>query len=140
MSEFSWTEFNKKVMDEFHANQGKVVEMVGGMPVVLITMTGHKTGRTITLPLTYSLDGDRMVLIASNEGAPKHPAWYHNLKATPEVTVEVGTEKYQAEVEETSGPERQRLFDQQAKEQPDFDDYQKKTTRQIPVLTLTRIE
>lgn len=70
--------------------------------------------------------------------ARKHPAWYHNLTATPEVTVEVGTEKYQAKVEEISGPERQRLFDQQAKEQPDFADYQKKTTRQIPVLALTQ--
>lgn len=138
MSELN--EYNKKVIEEFHANQGKVGGQMENMPVVLITMTGAKSGKSITKPLVYSKDGDRMVVIASFAGAPKHPAWYLNLIAHPEVTVEVGTEKFQAKVEETSGAERQRLFDAQAKQMSIFNDYQKKTDRQIPVLTLTRID
>ena len=137
MSELN--EYNKTVIEEFRANQGKVGGQMENMPVVLITMTGAKSGRTITKPLVYSKDGDRMAVIASFAGAPKHPAWYLNLIAHPEVTVEVGTEKFRAKVEETSGDERQRLFDAQAAQMAIFNDYQKKTTRQIPVLTLTRI-
>ena len=138
MSELN--EYNKTVIKEFRENQGKVGGQMENMPVVLITMTGAKSGRTITKPLVYSKDGDRMVVIASFAGAPKHPAWYLNLIAHPEVTVEVGTEKFRAKVEETSGDERQRLFDAQAAQMAIFNDYQKKTTRQIPVLTLTRID
>ena len=137
MSELN--EYNKTVIEEFRANQGKVGGQMENMSVILLTMTGAKTGRTITKPLVYSKDGDRMVVIASFAGAPKHPAWYLNLVAHPEVTVEVGTEKFRAKVEETSGDERQRLFDTQAAQMSIFNDYQKKTTRQIPVLTLTRI-
>ena len=137
MSELN--EYNKTVIEEFRANQGKVGGQMENMSVILLTMTGAKTGRTITKPLVYSKDGDRMVVIASFAGAPKHPAWYLNLVAHPEVTVEVGTEKFRAKVEETSGDERQRLFDAQAAQMSIFNDYQKKTTRQIPVLTLTRI-
>ncbi len=137
MSELN--EYNKTVIEEFRANQGKVGGQMENMPVILLTMTGAKTGRTITKPLVYSKDGDRMVVIASFAGAPKHPAWYLNLVAHPEVTVEVGTEKFRAKVEETSGDERQRLFDTQAAQMSIFNDYQKKTTRPIPVLTLTRI-
>ena len=137
MSELN--EYNKTVIEEFRANQGKVGGQMENMSVILLTMTGAKTGRTITKPLVYSKDGDRMVVIASFAGAPKHPAWYLNLVANPEVTVEVGTEKFRAKVEETSGDERQRLFDAQAAQMSIFNDYQKKTTRQIPVLALTRI-
>ena len=137
MSELN--EYNKTVIEEFRANQGKVGGQMENMSVILLTMTGAKTGRTITKPLVYSKDGDRMVVIASFAGAPKHPAWYLNLVANPEVTVEVGTEKFRAKVEETSGDERLRLFDAQAAQMSIFNDYQKKTTRQIPVLTLTRI-
>lgn len=138
MSELN--QYNKTVIEEFRANQGKVGGPMQNMPVVLITMTGNKTGRTITKPLVYSKDGDRMVLIASFAGAPKHPAWYLNLVANPEVTVEVGTEKFRAKVEEASGDERQRLFDAQATQMSVFNDYQKKTDRLIPVLTLTRVD
>ena len=84
---------NQAVIKEFHANQGTVGGAMEGMPIVLITMTGAKTGRTLTRPLCYSRDGDRIVIIASYGGAPKNPPWYHNLVKTPVVTVEVGTEK-----------------------------------------------
>jgi len=133
-------EMNQGVIKEFHANQGKVGGQMEGMPILLLTMTGAKSGRTLIRPLCYSRDGERLVIIASFGGAPRNPPWYHNLVANPVVTVEVGTDKYKARAAQTSGAERQRLFDAQAQLMPFFNDYQKKTRRQIPVLTLTRID
>jgi deazaflavin-dependent oxidoreductase (nitroreductase family) len=132
-------DFNQGVIKEFRANQGKVGGQMAGMPVLLLTMTGAKTGRTLTRPLVYTRDGDRIVIIASFAGAPHNPPWYHNLVANPVATVEVGAEKFQVRASVTSGEERQRLFDRQAEQMAIFRDYQKKTTRQIPVLVLTRI-
>jgi deazaflavin-dependent oxidoreductase (nitroreductase family) len=111
-----------------------------GMPILLVTMTGAKTGRTLVRPLCYSRDGDRIVIIASYGGAPRNPPWYHNLIANPVITVEVGTEKYKARAGQVYGAERDRLFDAQAKLMPFFTEYQGKTKRQIPVLTLTLID
>ena len=133
-------ELNQAVISEFRANQGRVSGPMEGMPILLLTMTGAKTGRTLTRPLCYSRDGDRIVIIASYGGAPHNPPWYHNLLANPVVTVEVGTEKFKARVTQTSGAERQQLFDAQACLMPFFNDYQKKTKRQIPVLTLARVD
>jgi deazaflavin-dependent oxidoreductase (nitroreductase family) len=133
-------ELNQAAIREFRANQGKVGGPMEGMPILLLTMTGAKTGRTLIRPLCYSRDGDRLVIIASFGGAPRNPPWYYNLLAHPVVTVEVGTEKFKARASQTSGAERQRLFDAQARLMPFFNDYQQKTKRQIPVLTLTRID
>jgi deazaflavin-dependent oxidoreductase (nitroreductase family) len=130
---------NRAVIEEFRANQGKVGGAMEEMPIVLITMTGAKTGRTLTRPLCYSRDGDRIVIIASYGGAPKNPPWYHNLGRNPVVTVEVGTEKYQARAFQVSGAERRRLFEAQAKIMPFFNDYQAKTKREIPLFTLNPI-
>src|SRR5208283_3915114 len=127
-------DFNQGVIKEFRANQGKVGGQMAGMPVLLLTMTGAKTGRTLTRPLVYTRDGDRIVIIASFAGAPHNPPWYHNLVANPVATVEVGADKFQVRASVTSGEERQRLFDRQAEQMAIFKDYQKKTTRQIPVL------
>jgi deazaflavin-dependent oxidoreductase (nitroreductase family) len=132
-------EFNEGVIKEFRANQGVVGGQMKGMPVLLITMTGAKTGRTLTKPLVYSRDGDRIVIIASYAGAPHNPPWYHNLLANPVVTVELGAETFKARATVAPATERQRLYDQQAKQMPIFAEYQKKTTRQIPVLLLSRI-
>ena len=93
----------------------------------------------ITKPLVYSKDGDRIVVIASFAGGPKSPPWYHNLVANPEATVEVGSERFRVRAAVTAGEERQRLFNRQAEQMPIFAEYEKKTTRQIPVLVLTRI-
>jgi deazaflavin-dependent oxidoreductase (nitroreductase family) len=133
-------ELNQAAIREFRANGGKVGGPMEGMPILLVTMTGAKTGRTLTRPLCYSRDGDRLIIIASYGGAPRNPPWYHNLIANPVVTVEVGTEKFKARAAQVSGAERQRLFDTQSRIMPFFDDYQKKTRREIPVLTLTRID
>ena len=133
-------ELNQAVISEFRANQGRVSSPMEGMPIVLLTMTGAKTGRTLTRPLCYSRDGDRIVIIASYGGAPHNPPWYHNLLANPVVTVEVGTEKFKARATQVHSAERDRLFAAQSKLMPFFTDYQNKTKRQIPVLTLTRID
>jgi len=133
-------ELNQSVIKEFRTNQGKVGGPMEGMPILLLTMTGAKTGRTLVRPLCYSRDGDRIVIIASYGGAPRNPPRYHNLVANPMVTVEVGTEKFRARAVQVYGSERERLFAAQAKLMPFFTDYQNKTKRQIPVLTLTRVD
>lgn len=138
MSELN--EYNKQVIAEFRANKGKVGGQMENMPVILLTMTGAKSGRTITKPLVYTTDGERIVVIASFAGAPHHPGWYHNLVAHPEVTLEIGAERFRARAEVTSGEERQRLFDAQAAQMPIFHDYQKKTSRQIPVVVFNRLD
>jgi deazaflavin-dependent oxidoreductase (nitroreductase family) len=130
---------NQSVIKEFRANQGKVGGPMEGMPILLLTMTGAKSGRTLVRPLCYSRDGERLVIIASYGGAPRNPPWYHNLVAHPEVTVEVGPEKFRARAAQVFGAERERLFSAQARLMPFFTDYQNKTERQIPVLTLTRV-
>ncbi len=119
-------EFNQGLMKELRANGGKVL---GGpfvnAPLLLLTTTGAKSGRPFTTPLVYTKDGDRIVIIASKGGFPTHPAWYHNLKAHPTTTIEIGKEKFQAKATITKDPERQRLFDAQAKVMPNFNEYQK---------------
>ena len=133
------TEFNNKVIEEFRANGGKVGGQFAGAAMVLLTTKGAKSGKTYVHPLVYSKDGDRYVLIASFAGAPKHPSWYHNIVANPTVTLEIGNEKFQAKAKVTSGEERERLYNAQAAIMPFFNDYRKKTSRQIPVVALTRI-
>jgi len=132
-------EFNKKVIEDFRANGGNVGGQFKGAPMVLLTHTGAKSGRTYTTPLVYSRDGDRVVIIASKAGSDTNPDWYHNLRAHPEVTLEIGGEKFQARAKAATGTERERLFDQQAKMMPLFDDYRKKTKREIPVMVLERV-
>jgi deazaflavin-dependent oxidoreductase (nitroreductase family) len=133
-------ELNRGVISEFRANQGRVSGAMEEMPLLLLTMTGAKTGRTLTRPLCYSRDGDRLVIIASYGGGALNPPWYHNLLANPVVTVEVGAEKFKARADQVLGAERKRLFNAQARLMPFFSDYERKTKRQIPVLTLTRID
>ncbi len=132
-------EFNNQVIAEFRANEGKVGGAFAGAPMVLLTMKGAKSGEKRTIPLVYSKDGDNVVIIASMGGAPKHPAWFLNLKANPDVTVEVGTEKFQARASVPEGAERDRLFNQQAALMPNFAEYQQKTTRVIPAVVLKRV-
>ncbi len=131
---------NQRVISEFRANQGKVGGQFANRPLLLLTTTGAKSGRALTKPLAYTRDGDRIVVIASFAGGPKNPPWYHNLVANPVATVELGSERFRVRAVVTSGAERQRLFDRQAQQMPIFAEYQKKTTRQIPVIVFTRID
>ena len=133
-------DLNQQVIREFRANQGKVGGRYANRPLLLLTMTGAKSGRTLTRPLAYTTDGDRIVVIASFGGGPKNPSWYHNLIANPVATVELGSERFRVRAAVTAGEERQRLFNRQAAQMPIFAEYQQKTTRQIPVLVLTRID
>ncbi|MFI6869436.1 nitroreductase family deazaflavin-dependent oxidoreductase [Nocardia sp. NPDC050406] len=131
--------FNDNVIAEFRANGGKVGGPFEGRDnMVLITTTGAKSGRRVTNPLVYVPDGDRIILIASNGGADKHPAWYHNLRANPELQVELGTETYIAKAEFLTGPEADSLYQRMVDRMPQFADYRAKTTRQIPVIAVHR--
>jgi deazaflavin-dependent oxidoreductase (nitroreductase family) len=131
--------FNQALIEEFRANDGKVAGAFAGAPLLLLTTTGAKTGQQRTSPVVYTSDGDRLVIIASYAGRPTNPAWFSNLVANPEVTVEVPGETYSARAVVASGEYRDRLYAAQAKLMPAFDEYQAKTARQIPVVTLERI-
>ena len=133
-------QFNEGVIKDFRANGGKVGGQMENIPLLLVTMKGAKSGRTITLPLAYSKDGNRFVVIASYAGAPHNLSWYHNLVAHPDVTIELGGEKFSAKASVAQGAERDRLFKQQADQLPIFNEYQKKTTRRIPVIVIDRVK
>jgi deazaflavin-dependent oxidoreductase (nitroreductase family) len=135
-SDAEYRERNLTVVENFRANNGR---MPNDAPLLLLTTKGARSGQTRLNPLAYSRDGDRLVIIASKGGNPRHPDWYHNVVANPEVTVEVGGERFQARARVTEGAERQRLFDAQAAVMPNFAEYQEKTSRQIPVIVLQRM-
>ncbi len=132
-------DFNKQVIEEFRANGGKGSGMFDGVPLLLLTTTGAKSGRPRITPLIYVTDGDRFVIMASKAGAPTHPDWYHNILANPEVTVELGTEKFPARAEIAAEPERTRLVNAVAEVWPPLRQYEQNTERTIPVITLTRV-
>jgi len=132
-------DFNRNVIEEFRNNGGKVTGMFENAPLVLLTTTGAKSGREHTTPVVYTRDGDNVVVIASKGGAPTNPAWYHNLVAHPEVTVELPGETFTAKARVAEGEERDRLYRAQADVMPGFDEYQAKTTRRIPVVVLERV-
>jgi deazaflavin-dependent oxidoreductase (nitroreductase family) len=114
-----------------------VSSWLSGLPVVMLTTTGAKTGRQHTLPVLGFHDGDRLVVIASNYGRPHHPAWYHNLRAHPRATVVVHGTTRQVEAHELTGPDRDRCFQDAVKVHPGFLVYeQRASTRRIPVLRL----
>jgi deazaflavin-dependent oxidoreductase (nitroreductase family) len=134
------SDFNRELIAEFRANDGKVTGMFAESPLMVLTTRGAKSGEPREHPLVYTTDGERIVVIASKGGAPTNPAWYYNLVANPEVTVELPGRTFQARAVVIEGEERQRLFDAQAAVMPGFADYQRKTTRQIPVVALEPIE
>ncbi|MDP9281181.1 MAG: nitroreductase family deazaflavin-dependent oxidoreductase [Chloroflexota bacterium] len=132
--------FNERVIDDFRTHNGEITSgPFAGRSLLLLTTKGAKTGDERTSPLAYSRDGDRLVVIASKGGAPTSPAWYHNLRAHPDVTVELGPERFRAHATVATEPERRRLYDQHAAKMPAFAEYEKKTTRKIPVVALERI-
>jgi len=130
--------WNYRMIEEFRANGGKVGGMWEGRPLLLLTTTGAKSGQRHTTPAMYLRDSDRLLIFATKGGAPSHPDWYHNLAAHPQVTVEVGNETYEATATVLKGEERDRLYTRQAELYPQFGDYQKRTSRKIPVIALER--
>src|SRR5712692_369592 len=132
------TDWNTKIIEEFRANGGNVGGQFAGAPVLLLTTTGAKTGRRHTTPTMYLPDSERLMVFASKGGAPTNPDWYHNLVAHPGVTVEVGTETYEADAVVLTGEERDQHYARQAQLYPGFAEYQAKTSRTIPVIALGR--
>jgi deazaflavin-dependent oxidoreductase (nitroreductase family) len=132
-------DFNQTLIDELRTHRGQATSgPFVGRPMLILTTTGAKTGMLRSTPLVYSHDADHLVIVASKGGAPTHPAWYHNLVAHPRVTVEVGGETNQATARVAGPVERRRLYDQHATDFPGFKDYEVRTDRVIPVITLIR--
>ncbi len=120
----------------YRATKGKLFGRMGKSPILLLNTVGRKSGKKRTTPLLYAMDGEAFVLIASKGGTPTHPAWYLNLIATPDVTVEVGDREARVRAEEVSGEEKTRLWQKMVEMYPTYDDYQTKTEREIPLLLL----
>jgi deazaflavin-dependent oxidoreductase (nitroreductase family) len=133
-------ERNRKIIEEFRANGGKVGGYFEGKSLLLLHTKGAKSGQERINPVACIKDGDRYVVIASKGGAPTHPDWYFNLLANPQVTIEVGTEKFQARAAVAEEPERTRLYNKMVEMMPGFDDYRRKTTRVIPVFILVPVK
>ena len=130
---------NQGIIEEFRANAGKVGGRYTDRTLLLLHTVGAKSGQERINPVAYIKDGNRFVISASKGGAPTNPDWYHNIIAHPLVTLEVGTEQFQARAEVTSEPERTRLYDKIVEMMPSFAEYREKTTRSIPVITLTPV-
>ncbi len=137
----SFEAMTRALIEDFRSHQGEVTEgPFAGRPVLLLTTKGAKTGDSRLAPVVYSRDGEQYVVVASKGGAPTNPAWYLNLVAHPEVTVEVGGASFVARATPVRGPERDRLYAQHASIFPNFVEYQQRTDRVIPVVTLQRID
>lgn len=137
MSELN--ERNKRIIDEFRANEGRVGGPFEGKDLLLLHTLGAKSQQERINPVACIKDGERFAVIASKGGAPTNPDWYYNVVANPQVTVEVGTEKFQAKATVAEEPDRSRLYEKMVEVMPGFDEYRRKTTRVIPVIVLTRM-
>jgi deazaflavin-dependent oxidoreductase (nitroreductase family) len=132
-------DWNKNVIDDFHAKAGKGIGHFGDK-LLLLTTRGAKSGDVRTTPLVYHRDGDRYVIAASKGGAPSNPSWYHNLVKNREAEIEVGTDKFKVRATPIAkGPERDRLYKAHGDNFAAFRDYPSKTTRNIPVVVLERV-
>jgi len=120
----------------YRVTGGKLLGRMGESPILLLNTVGRKSGKKRTSPLLYVMDGEDFVIIASKGGAPTHPAWYLNLIANPEATVEVGDQEVGVRAEVAEQEEKARLWQQMVEMYPTYDDYQKKTEREIPLLVL----
>jgi deazaflavin-dependent oxidoreductase (nitroreductase family) len=130
--------FNRNLIAEFHARGDKVGGMFEGLPLLLLTTTGAKSGQRRITPLVYGTDRDRLVIAASKGGSPTNPDWYYNIVANPEVTIEVGKESFPARATVATRADRQRLFDLLVEVTPQLAETQRSTSREIPVIVLER--
>jgi deazaflavin-dependent oxidoreductase (nitroreductase family) len=136
----AYAEATRQLIEDLRAHNGTVTQgRFTGRPVFLLHTRGARSGADRIAPLVYSTDGDRWVVLASRGGSPNHPAWYHNLVAHPEVTVEVGGETVRARATTAQGEEHERLFAAHAAKSPIFSEYQARTSRTIPVVVLERL-
>ena len=132
------SDWNRQIIEEFHANGGDVSGPMAGTPLLLLNTTGAKSGQPRTSPLVYYNENGRLFIFATKAGAPTNPDWYYNLLAHPDVTVEVGTEKFPATSVVLGEEERAQMYAKQATASPRFAEYEKTTSRKIPVVELVR--
>jgi deazaflavin-dependent oxidoreductase (nitroreductase family) len=135
---FDFDEMNRTVIGEFRATGGSAGGVFEGKPLVLVHHIGAKSGIERIAPLVPLLDDGRVFVFASKGGADTNPDWYHNLVANPEITIELGTETFPAKARVLTGVERDEIYAKQSAVEPQFGDYQRKTTRVIPVVELVR--
>lgn len=128
--------FNAEVIEEFRANGGSVGGALAGVPLLLVTHRGARTGVVRTTPLGYYDDGDRLILFASNMGASRHPDWYHNIAADPHVTIEVGGKAFEAEASVLTGSDRDAAWERVVAARPFLVEHQDKARRQIPLIAI----
>ena len=124
----------------YRATGGKLFGRMGESPILLLNTVGRKSGKKRTSPLLYVMDGEDFVIVASKGGASAHPAWYLNLRANPEATVEIGDREVQVEAEEADPEDKTRLWQKMVEMYPAYDAYQEKTEREIPLLVLRPVE
>ena len=129
-------DFNAQVIEEFRANGGTAGGIFEGKPLLLLHNVGAKSGSEYVTPLVYLGDDGRTFIFASKGGAPNHPGWFHNLKANPEVSIEIGGDTKEVVAVEVTGEERSRIYEIQKEQQPQFAEYEAATDRQIPVIEL----
>ena len=128
------------MIEEYRRTGGNVAGPFAGAPLLLLTTTGARSGLAHATPVMYLPDGDRLIIFATYAGAPTNPAWYHDLLAHPQATVEVGNESYEVTAHVVTGEERDRLYARQAALFPTFAAYEARTTRKIPVIALQRTD
>src|SRR5713226_5561205 len=136
----SANEWNRRIIEEFRENGGKVGGPFEGARMLLLHHKGARTGTERVNPLVYQPVGEGFAVFASKAGAPANPDWYHNLIANPEATVEVGEDTVRVRARIAEGEERDRIWAKQKQDRPNFADYEKKTSRQIPVVILERLD
>lgn len=130
------SDFNAGIIEEFRANEGRVGGPFEGAPLLLLHTRGARSGEPRIHPVMYLKDGDRYLVFASKAGADTNPAWYHNLRAHPDTTIEVGTDEISVRATELDGAERDEWYAEQARRYSGFADYERKTDRVIPVVAL----
>ena len=133
------TDWNSKIIEEFRANAGKVGGQFEGAPLLLLHTVGARTGQPRVNPMMYRRVPEGYAVFASKGGAPANPDWYHNLLAHPRVTAEIGTETAEFLARVAGGDERERIWTAQKAAYPGFADYERNTSRQIPVIILEAI-
>ena len=132
----NFNDWDQRIIEEFRANRGKVGGPFAGVPILLLTTTGAKSGVQRPRPLAYLSDGGHIYVFAGNRGGPTNPAWYHNLVAHPDVTVEVGSEKFTARAIVLNDADAERLGRVQLQKLPGLADTMSKITRKVPAILL----
>ncbi len=132
-----WNQFNSGVIEEFRRTGGSVGGRFKGAPMILVTHRGAKSGKSYTTPLVYTRDGDDVILVASQGGSLKTPSWVFNLRANPEATIQIGSEKLEVVAREASDEERKRLWPMVVDTYADYAVYQSRTKRKIPLIVLS---